>query len=262
MLPLLAKGVLAAYFLATLFFLIYLVSQRRSLAVVSVWITALGWIGHTLLLIGQTMTTGALPLATMEQGMAFVAWALALALLAFELRYRLHVLGSFILPLSFLLLLPSVVMPAGAGQTPALFTSAWFGIHAVFSLLGFVSFAVAFIVGLMYLAQNRMLKTKRLNTMYEQLPSLELLDEMNRGAILIGFPLLTIGMLSGAIWSGQIKGVIWSWTPKQMLTLMTWFFYLLILHGRMNFGWRAKRAASLAIIGFIIVGVTFLFAFR
>ncbi|MEW6325513.1 MAG: cytochrome c biogenesis protein CcsA, partial [Nitrospirota bacterium] len=242
-----------------LFFLIYLISKRRTLAVLSVWVTAAGWAGHTAALIGQTVALGALPLATIEQGMAFIAWALALVLLAVELRYRLHVLGSFILPLSFLLLLPSGVIRANA-DTPPL-TSAWFGVHAVFSLLGFVAFALACIIGVMYLAQNRMLKTKRLNVLYEQLPSLELLDEMNQGTILLGFPLLTIGMLSGAIWASQIKGAFWSWTPKQTLTLVTWFFYLVILHGRMNFGWRAKRAAWLAIVGFAVVGLTFLYAF-
>jgi cytochrome c-type biogenesis protein CcsB len=264
-LSLLVKVLLAAYFLATLFFLTYLVTKRRPLAVLSVWVTAAGWAGHTVWLLGHAIALGAPPLATMEQALAFISWALVLVLLAVELRYRLHVLGSFILPLSFLLLLPSGLgsagSPPGFNDMPALLTSAWFGIHTVFSLLGFVAFAVAFIAGLMYLIQDRLLKAKRFNALYEQLPSLDLLDEMNQGTILLGFPLLTIGMLSGAIWAGQSKGVFWSWTPKQLLTLVTWFFYLGMLHGRMNLSWRAKRAALLAIVGFAVVGVTFLYVF-
>lgn len=260
-LSLLVKGVLAAYFLATLFFLTYLVSKRRPLAVVSVWVTALGAAGHTGWLMARALALGAPPLATMDAALAFVSWALVLVFLAVELRYRLHVLGSFVLPLSFLLLLPSAVLTVGGDQAVPLVTGAWFGIHTVFSLLGFVAFAVACIVGLMYLIQDRLLKSKRFNALYEQLPSLDLLDEMNQGTIFLGFPLLTIGMLAGAIWAGQSKGVFWSWTPKQVLTLVTWLFYLVILHGRMNFGWRAKRAASLAILGFIVVGVTFLYVF-
>ena len=264
-LSLLVKGVLAAYFLATLFFLIYLVTRQRALAVLSVWVTALGGLGHTALLVGLMAAQGVVPVATMDQALAFVAWGLVGVLLGVELRYRLHVLGSFILPLSFLLLLPIGVSIDGAapGRTdaPALLTSAWFGVHAVFSLLGFVAFAVAFVVGLMYLTQDRLLKAKRFNRLFEQLPSLDFLDEMNQGTILLGFPLLTIGMLSGAIWASRITDDFWSWTPKQTLTLVTWLFYLVILHGRMNFGWRAKRAASLAIIGFAVVGVTFLYVF-
>jgi len=260
-LSLLVKVLLAAYFLATLFFLAYLMTKRHPLAVVSVWVTAAAWAGHTLWLLGHAIALGAPPLATMEQALAFISWALVLVLLAVELRYRLHVLGSFILPLSFLLLLPSGLGSAGSDEVPALLTSAWFTIHTVFSLLGFVAFAVAFIAGLMYLIQDRLLKAKRFNALYEQLPSLNLLDEMNQGAIVLGFPLLTIGMLSGAIWAGQSKGVFWSWTPKQLLTLVTWLFYLGMLHGRMSLSWRAKRAALLAIGGFIVVGVTFVYVF-
>ncbi len=266
-LSLLFKGVLACYFLAMLFFLIYLISTRTVLSHLSVWVTAAGFLAHTAALIGRTVVLGAPPLVNMTQALAFISWALVLIFLVVELRYRLHVLGSFILPLSFLLLLPTAVFPGGTSggesrlSMPELVNSAWFGIHAVFSLLGFVAFAVAFLVGLMYLIQDRLLKSKRFNTLYAQLPSLDFLDEMNQGTIFLGFPLLTIGMLSGAIWASSIKGSFWSWTPKQTLTLVTWLFYLVILHGRMNFGWRAKRAALLAIVGFIVVGVTFLYVF-
>jgi cytochrome c-type biogenesis protein CcsB len=265
LLPLMMKGVLALYFLATLLFLTFLISRRHALSVMSVAVTAVGFVGHTVLLIGEVVTSGALPVATIGQALAFVSWALVLVFLAVELRYRLHVLGSFVLPLAFLLLLPAGVHSAGTasdGAAPVLLSSAWLGVHIVFSLLGFVAFAVAFIIGLMYLIQHHLLKTKRFNLLYEQLPSLNLLDEMNQATILLGFPLLTIGMLAGAVWgAGQGHGGIWSGTPKEILTVVTWLFYLVILHGRLTFGWRAKRAAMLALVGFVVVGVTFLYAF-
>ena len=263
MLPLLTKAVLALYFLATLFFLSFLVSRRHALSLVSVWVTAFGCAGQTAVLIGEVAASGALPVGTIDQALAFVSWTLVLVFLVAELRFRLHVLGSFILPLAFLLALPAGMRQTGASEgAPVLLSSAWLGVHIVFSLLGFVAFAVAFIIGLMYLIQHRLLKAKRFNMLYEQLPSLDLLDEMNQGTILLGFPLLTIGMLAGAIWgAGQGHGGFWSWTPKQVLTVVTWLFYLVILHGRMNFSWRAKRTAWLAIVGFVVVGVTFLYAF-
>jgi len=264
LLPLVMKGVLALYFLATLLFLIFLISRRPLLSILSVGVTALGFAGHTAVLVGEAAASGALPVATLEQALAFVAWALVLVFLAVELRYRLHVLGSFVLPLAFLLLLPAGGRPAAVpdGTDPLLLSSAWLGVHVVFSLLGFVAFAVAFIIGLMYLIQHHLLKTKQFNLLYEQLPSLDLLDEMNQATILLGFPLLTIGMLAGAVWgAGQGHGGIWSGTPKQVLTVVTWVFYLVILHGRMTFGWRARRGAVLALVGFVVVGVTFLYAF-
>jgi cytochrome c-type biogenesis protein CcsB len=257
---------LVAYLSATLFFLAFLLSKRRVLSQWSVGVTVAGFLAQTIALTAHTIQLGALPLMNMEQSLVFIGWALVLVFLGVELRYRLHVLGSFVLPLVCLMLLYVVVSPAGptgggADVMPQFLNSAWFGIHALFSLLGFVAFAVAFVVGVMYLIQNRLLKSKQFNTLYDQLPSLDLLDAMNQGTILLGFPLLTIGMLSGAIWASQEQGSFWSWTPKQALTLITWLFYLLILHGRLNFGWRAKRAASLAIFGFAVVGVTFLYVF-
>jgi cytochrome c-type biogenesis protein CcsB len=264
--PLLFKIALVAYLAATLLFLAFLLSRRRWLSQWSVGTTLAGFVAQTIALVAETVALGTLPLVNMEQSLVFTGWALVLVFLGVEFRYRLHVLGSFVLPLVCIMLLYAAVSPAGptGGGTdvmPEFLNSAWFGIHAVFSLLGFVAFAVAFVVGVMYLIQNRMLKSKQFNALYDQLPSLDLLDAMNQGTILLGFPLLTLGMLSGAIWASQVQESFWSWTPKQALTLVTWFFYLLILHGRLNFGWRAKRAASLAIVGFAVVGVTFLYVF-
>jgi len=68
---------------------------------------------------------------------------------------------------------------------------------------------------------------------------------------------LTLGILTGALWGKYAWGSYWTWAPKQTLTLVTWVFYLVVLHGRLTIGWRAKKAAYLAIIGFL--GVIFAF---
>jgi cytochrome c-type biogenesis protein CcsB len=116
---------------------------------------------------------------------------------------------------------------------------------------------MAFVMGVMYLIQERLLKSKRFNSLYYKLPSLDLLDDLNRKAVYLGFPLLTLGIITGALWGKYAWGSYWNWDPKQTLTLITWFFYLVVLHGRLTVGWRAKKAAYLAIIGFL--GVVFAF---
>jgi len=132
------------------------------------------------------------------------------------------------------------------------------GMHTTLSLLGIVAFAIAAVVGVMYLLQERFLKSKQFTPLYEKLPSLSLLDQWNKMALLWGFPLLTVGIIAGALWAQSVTGSFWSSnSPKQVLAISAWFFYLIVLHGRMVIGWRARQAAHLAIIGFL--GVIFIF---
>jgi cytochrome c-type biogenesis protein CcsB len=138
---------------------------------------------------------------------------------------------------------------------PAL-QNVWVLIHVSLTVLGLVAFTVAFVMGVMYLIQERLLKSKRFNSLYNELPSLDLLDEFNRKAVVLGFPLLTLGMITGAVLSQNIWKAYFSLQPVETLTLVTWLFYLVMLHGRLTVGWRAKKAAYLAVLGFVTVVLT------
>lgn len=85
------------------------------------------------------------------------------------------------------------------------------------------------------------------------------LDEITYKSIAIGFPIFTLGgLIFGAIWADQAWGVYWSWDPKETWSLITWFIYAFYLHGRMIRGWRGKRVAIVAVIGFTAVIFTYL----
>jgi ABC-type transport system involved in cytochrome c biogenesis permease subunit len=127
--------------------------------------------------------------------------------------------------------------------------------HVTFSLLGTVAFAVAFIAGLMYLIQEHMLKSKHLDGLYRKLPALDFLDELNGKAISFGFPLLTLGIITGALFAEFARGSFLNWNAEQIGALGTWLFYLVVLLGRVTVGWRAKKAAYLTVVGF--AGVVF-----
>jgi cytochrome c-type biogenesis protein CcsB len=87
----------------------------------------------------------------------------------------------------------------------------------------------------------------------------EMLDEITYKSIAIGFPIFTLGgLIFGAIWADQAWGVYWSWDPKETWSLITWFIYAFYLHGRMVQGWRGKRVAIVAVIGFMAVIFTYL----
>jgi len=172
------------------------------------------------------------------------------------LRQKLYTIGSFIFPLAFLALLSTAILPA---ETPALnpiLHAVW--IHVALSMLGTVGFAVAFVSGLMYLMQERLLKSKQVNVLSYQLPPLDFLDALNQRSILLGFPFLTMGILTGALSAQITLGTYLNWNPEQAFALVTWVFYLIVLMGRVTMGWRAQKAAYLTIVGFAGVILTFL----
>ncbi|GBE58261.1 cytochrome c biogenesis protein CcsA [bacterium BMS3Abin01] len=92
----------------------------------------------------------------------------------------------------------------------------------------------------------------------KRLPSLDVLDEVSYRAIAFGFPLLTIGIITGAIWADQAWGRWWGWDPKETWSFITWLYYGAYLHTRLTMGWRGKHSAILAVIGLVAVMFTYL----
>lgn len=89
--------------------------------------------------------------------------------------------------------------------------------------------------------------------------SSDILDEITYKSIAVGFPIFTLGgLIFGAIWANQAWGVYWSWDPKETWSLITWFIYAFYLHGRMIRGWRGKKVAIVAVVGFTAVVFTYL----
>jgi cytochrome c-type biogenesis protein CcsB len=87
----------------------------------------------------------------------------------------------------------------------------------------------------------------------------QMLDDITYRAIAIGFPIFTLGgLIFGAIWADQAWGVYWSWDPKETWSLITWFVYAFYLHARLMRGWRGKKVAVVAVVGFVVVLFTYL----
>jgi ABC-type transport system involved in cytochrome c biogenesis permease subunit len=158
--------------------------------------------------------------------------------------------------LALISLLSAAALPKEVPTLEPMVKTVW--LHVTLSMLGTVGFAVAFVAGLMYLIQDRLLKSKRFNVLYSKLPPLDFLDTLNQQSILLGFPLLTLGIIAGAISAEYARGSFLNWNPEQTWALVTWVFYFVVLMGRMTVGWRAKRAAYLTIIGFGGVVLTFI----
>jgi cytochrome c-type biogenesis protein CcsB len=89
-------------------------------------------------------------------------------------------------------------------------------------------------------------------------PNVKILDDLNYRSIMVGFPLLTLGIVTGAAWANYAWGTYWSWDPKETWSLITWFVYAAFLHARFTAGWRGKKSALLSIVGFAAVLFTYI----
>lgn len=244
------------YFGGTLLFLAFLLHRSELLVKIAVVVTGAGFLAHTAALGMAVIATEQVPIMTFRDAMSFFAWGLVLVFLVVGLKRGLQVLGAFILPLAFLSLVSATLAPVEVGTIAPVFRTVW--VHVTLSILGTIGFAVAFVAGLMYLMQERLLKSKQFNVLNFKLPPLDSLDTLNQRSILFGFPLLTLGILTGAVSAQLTIGSYLSWNPEQVWALVTWVFYFVVLMGRVTVGWRAKRAAYLTIVGFVGVILTFI----
>jgi cytochrome c-type biogenesis protein CcsB len=245
---------MALYFAATVSFLAYLLWPSEALSKASLGMTAIGFAAHTIALVARMVGTADVSPPGFHEALSFFSWMLILVFLAVEFRHRLHVLGSFIVPLALVSLVSAAALPETAPTLSPVFRTLW--VHVTLSMLGTVGFAIAFVAGVMYLIQDGLLKSKRFNVLYSKLPALDFLDHLNQQSIVMGFPLLTLGIITGALSAEFSRGSYLSWNPEQTWALVTWVFYFAVLLGRLTVGWRAKRAAYLTIIGFAGVILT------
>jgi ABC-type uncharacterized transport system permease subunit len=166
-----------------------------------------------------------------------------------EFRSQRKVMGAFVLPIVLLATAAAATLPK-AMELPSSLARTGIWLHVSLVLLGNVALALTCGVGLMYLLQERQLKSKHLGTMYHRLPSLDFLDRLGHRALLVGFPLLTVGLLAGALQAQAAWGRLFTWGPTQVLSLLAWLMYAGLLQARLTAGWRGRKAALLAVVGF------------
>ncbi|MGO9015159.1 MAG: c-type cytochrome biogenesis protein CcsB [Dissulfurispiraceae bacterium] len=248
---------LTCYLAVTIIVIIELFRGSKGSSKLMLIVTGAGFLLHSASIVYRYIAAGHLPITSMHEAASFFAWCIVLIFFFLEYRYKIGIIGSFILPIVFLLMLSSSVLPQAIHPLSPVLQSYWLGIHTFLAFLGNAAFAVAFGIGIMYLLQEHYLKSKHTHGLFKRLPSIQVLDEINYKLITLGFPLLTLAIISGALWAESAWGSYWRWDPKEVWSLITWFIYALILHIRLTAGWRGKRAAILSIIGFLIVLFTF-----
>jgi len=206
------------------------------------------------------MGIGHAPLTNMYESLVFFAWCTTCFSLALEFRFKTRVMGAFVMPCvavamayaSFSDRIDSKINPL----IPAL-QSNWLIAHVVTCFIGYAAFAVAGGLGLMYLFKQAATNKNRSFALAGSLPELKVLDDLIHKTIVFGFMWLSAGIITGAIWANEAWGTYWSWDPKETWSIITWFLYATTLHARFTRGWRGRRIAWLAILGFFAVFFTY-----
>ncbi len=249
---------LFCYFVGTLTHFIFLGLRKKLLLIIAMITVIVGFICHTAALFSISFETGHGPYTNFFEYMAFFSWTIVLVYLIVEFRYRIKDLGSFVIPLALLMLAYSNLLPEEIPSSTSVLRF-WTTLHYTLSFLGYAAFTLTFGAGLMYIIQEKQLKSKKPGSFYYRLPSLEILDNLNHKLISVGFPLFTMGFVTGSIWVGKAKGHYLSWDPVKTLPLIiTWIIYAALFVGRITVGWRRRKAALGAIIGFFMIIITYL----
>ncbi len=260
---LLFQAILGISFIASAAYLVYFISQNKQIRKIARIIMVVSGILQTLYIILRFVLAGHLPITSQHEAVFFFAWATTWAYLSFRWRYSVKNFGTFVSALIFCLIVISSFSEKNIDTLLPALQSVWLPIHGGVSLIAYGFLSLAFCGGLMYLLLEREIKSKKFGYFFSRFPSLDSLDQLNNHCLSAGFTFLTIGIVTGSIWARQAWGTYWQWDPKETWSLITWFIYLVQLHQRFTVGWRGKRAAVMAVIGFTAViftlwGVTYL----
>jgi cytochrome c-type biogenesis protein CcsB len=247
------------YIATTILYLVYFVRGTgdfsRSLRValvatigIHVALTVIRWIDH-----------GYIPLFQRGDALSLFSVCVMLVYAYLESYSRSQSMGIFVIGIAMIFQVAASLQFGQGVSIPEVLQSTWFAFHAGTAVLSFSGFAIAAVLSTLYLLLYRELHSAQPGYIYSRIPSLEMLDVTSFRAVALGFALLTIGIVSGSIWAQQAWGSFWSWDPKQCSALTTWLIYAAYLWVHARRGWRGKRVAIFALIGFILLLFTFVF---
>ncbi len=260
---LLFQLVLLVSFMSAAAYVVFFVSRRDQVRTIARAILMASGLLQTGYIVSRYFLAGYTPITSQHEAVVFFAWSVTWAYLSFRWRYTVKNFGTLVSILVVGLLLVAALVSREVAPLPPALQSHWLPVHAGVAMFSYGFLALAFCGGFMYLVQEWELKSKRLGYFFVRLPSLDSLDQLNRHCLTTGFVFLTLGIITGSLWARQAWGTYWQWDPKETWSLITWLLYAAQMHQRLTVGWRGRRAAIMAIVGFLSVlftlwGVSFL----
>lgn len=249
---------------ATLFFFFFLFTLQEKWGRIGVSFLSLSLVASFLYLIVKAINLGYFPITSKHESLVFFEFLLIFIFFIFYYKFRLLMVGVFLSPLALLLVVVAAFMNKETSTVIPVLHSFWLPLHVMAAFIGNALFALSFVISFIYLIENFRLKKKKFDELGKYLPSITVLDNINYFCIVYGFPFMTLGIITGAIWAQYAIGSYWNNDPKEVWSLITWILYAALLHLRLITGWKGKKVAMFSILAFIIlifsfIGVTYLF---
>lgn len=205
-----------------------------------------GFVAQTGFLYLRGEALGRCPLTNLFELINFLTWSMVLIYLTVGSAYRMSLLGAFTAPLVFVLQLFAMLAPIDIPARARLAPNGWLELHAALSVVAYGAFGLAFVAGAMYLVQERQLKTHNLHSFFFKLPPIAELGVVLQRLLLLGFGLLTLGIVAGLVVNVSINSIKAAWS------LVVWALYGLLL---VALRWKrlsSRRAAALAVAAFTL----------
>lgn len=227
---------------------------------------------------------GYFPLSNLYESLLFLTWCLTFTQIILENKNRNLIIGSINIPVSlFVISFASFCLPLDMKEAsplvPAL-QSNWLMMHVTVMMMSYASLIIGSLLSMLFLIisknsqndtqDNHLDKKSKLYRLHDnsltinktinitKTTLLESIDHLSYRTIGLGFPLLTIGIIAGAVWANEAWGSYWSWDPKETWALITWLVFASYLHSRLSKSWTGKKPAILASIGFLVVWICYL----
>ena len=242
----------ALYSLGLLHAILTLVRRREHLFRVALSAFTLGSVFHFVSIVEEGILSNHCPITNIYETLSMCAFLVVVLYLFVQWRYRLESLSVFIFPLVFVMsLVATLGNPVRAWSSPVV-RNTWLTVHIVLVLLGIAALLFAAVASLLYLFQDRELKSKKPRKLYYRLPALGTLDDLIFKAMAVGFVLMTLAVVAGSTWAFIELKSDWISQPKIAISFFTWGIYLALVFLRTTAGWRGRKAAimTVTVLGF------------
>ncbi|MGB8907297.1 MAG: c-type cytochrome biogenesis protein CcsB [Candidatus Cybelea sp.] len=265
---------LSAYTLGALALLVYFFSRAQWLRDVGIPFAILGCVAQFVQLLARWELTHVWPLLNLYGSLSLFAAMSVAIFIVFAFRYDLWFAGGFVLALAAIFLAYGVTWYEGTMPPVPSLQSYWAKIHVPIVVSSYAAFLVAFVFSCIYLVKYYAEQSFRVRGVLASatvgaggatvagnpvarwlaaLPSLPQLDVIVYRAVAIGLPLISIGIITGAMWAKEAWGAYWQWDPKETAALFSWIIYLAYMHLHTRHAWRGLRTSWVSVIGFVSI---------
>jgi ABC-type uncharacterized transport system permease subunit len=245
-----------AYSFSLAMYLAFLNTGKKTTGRAATLFLGLGIVGHYFALLERSRGLHTVPYHDLYGSLSLFGWLLALTYLVLELIHQQRSVGPFVLSIVLTVFLAAHLAPADR-LTPTPAHGPVFALHVTLSILAYAAFALSFVLSLIYLVEERLLRNRQMGSVVWRLPPLELLERMSRSSVLIGLFSIAAGTALGFIWVDRLHGQFWYYDPKYVITLLVLLLYAVYFFVARTAAWRGARASRFCVFNFVIVILSF-----